>query len=210
MISGFYFQDFQPSLKNEAEFYNKRFTFNYHDWFYVNFNVWRGILKPLKKITYLEIGSFEGRSAVFIGNLENAIEITAVDTFKGSMEFDRDMKEIDFNVVYNNCYQNLKKIDVETNLITSTSDNFFINNKKKFNVIYIDGSHFYEDVKNDFINSMNCLEKNGILICDDFLWFEYHEEKLNPFHAIIECYQKYINNLEILHINHQIIFKKII
>ena len=114
MISGFYFQDFQPSVKNEAEFYNKRFTFNYHDWFYVNFNVWRGILKPLKKITYLEIGSFEGRSAVFIGNLENAIEITAVDTFRGSMEFDRDMKEIDFNTVYNNCYQNLKKIDVVT------------------------------------------------------------------------------------------------
>ena len=32
----------------------------------------------------------------------------------------------------------------------------------------------------DFINAMSCLEKNGILICDDFLWFKYEKLKENP------------------------------
>ena len=78
-----------------------------------------------------------------------------------------------------------------------------------FDYIYIDGSHFYEDVKKDFINSLNCIEKGGILICDDFLWFYYNNLAHNPIVAIIECYEKFKNDLEILFINHQIIFKKI-
>ena len=209
MFSGFFFQEFQPSLKLEKKFYEENFFFDYYDWFYVNYNVWRKFLNSFENIRYLEIGSFEGRSAVFVGNLKNTTEITAVDTFKGGMEFDRDMKDIDFDKVYRNCCNNLKKINVKSKIIVQSSDMFFSKNKNKFNVIYIDGSHFYKDVKNDFINSMKYLEKNGIIICDDFLWFEYEQEKKNPFHAIMYCYHKYIDQLEILHINHQIFFRKI-
>ena len=56
---------------------------------------------------------------------------------------------------------------------------------------------------------MNCLEKNGILICDDFLWFYYKKIEHNPIRAILECYYKYKKDLKILFIGHQIIFKKI-
>ena len=43
------------------------------------------------------------------------------------------------------------------------SDNFFKLNNKKYNFIYIDGSHELEDIKNDLINADNHLLENGIL-----------------------------------------------
>ena len=214
IISGQHFVEFQTSIKTKKEYFEKKYSFNYDDWFSGNFNIWTKFLTPLKEIKYLEIGSFEGRSSVFIGELNNVNSITTVDTFGGSDEHKNidDMCTttiVDFNLVYKNCSQNLEKVNILTNLVKDTSDNFFLNNDKKFNVIYIDGSHFHENVKKDFINSMNCLEKNGILICDDFLWFYYKKIEDNPAGAILECYLKYEKDLEVLFINHQIIFRKI-
>ena len=205
IISSQYFTEFKPSLTSEKEFFDKKYSFNYDDWFSKNFNIWKKTLSSKRDINYLEIGSFEGRSAVFVGELKNVKEITCVDTFEGSDEH----KSIDFNLVYKNCYENLQRSNAETTLIKDKSNIFFSQNKNKFNVIYIDGSHFYEDVKKDFINAMKFLEKDGILICDDFLWFYYYELKDNPIIAIIECYNKFKDDLEVLFLNHQIIFKKI-
>ena len=191
--------------QNTIEYFTKKYQFNYNDWFSLNINVWQNYLILLKEIKYLEIGSFEGRSAVFMGELNNVEEITCVDTFQGSDE----LNNINFDLVYKNCSENLKKLNKPYNLIKDTSHNFFQKNDKKFNVIYIDGSHFYDDVKKDFITSMNCLSEGGILICDDFVWFFYEKIEQNPIKAILECYENYKNELEVQFINHQIIFKKI-
>ena len=78
-----------------------------------------------------------------------------------------------------------------------------------YNLIYIDGSHEYSQVKKDFVNSFNFLEKKGYIICDDFNWFFYEDINKNPMKAILECYDKYKKNLNIEFVNHQIIFKKI-
>lgn len=50
-----------------------------------------------------------------------------------------------------------------------TSDNFFKINKKKFDVIFIDGLHEYEQCKKDCLNSIKFLNKNGIILFHDFL-----------------------------------------
>ena len=199
------FVEFQPSLDIEKKYFTNNYQFNYEDWFSANMNIWKHHLKHLKEINYLEIGSFEGRSAVFVGELENVRELTCIDTFEGSIE----QVNTDFDLVYKNCSENLKKLNKPHNLIQDTSHNFFKKNKKKFDVIYIDGSHHYKDVKKDFINSVNCLKNEGILICDDFLWFFYEKKEHNPIGAILECYDFFKKDLEIQFINYQIIFKKI-
>jgi len=48
-----------------------------------------------------------------------------------------------------------------------TSDEFFKNNKKKFDIIFIDGLHEYSQVKTDIINSLNSLNSNGVLLLHD-------------------------------------------
>lgn len=51
-----------------------------------------------------------------------------------------------------------------------TSDQFFSENKdKKFDVIFIDGLHHYEQCQRDIINSVNCLKENGIILIHDMI-----------------------------------------
>ena len=50
-----------------------------------------------------------------------------------------------------------------------TSDEFFKNNHLKFDIIFIDGLHTYDQVKRDFINSYNSLSDEGIIYIHDML-----------------------------------------
>lgn len=50
-----------------------------------------------------------------------------------------------------------------------TSDQFFLNNKKKFDCIFIDGLHTYKQVKKDIKNSLKYLNQNGFVILHDTL-----------------------------------------
>ena len=51
--------------------------------------------------------------------------------------------------------------------IKTTSDDFFLSNTKKFDIIFIDGLHMYQQVKKDIINSINCLNDDGIILVHD-------------------------------------------
>ena len=49
------------------------------------------------------------------------------------------------------------------------SDNFFKKNRKKFDIIFIDGLHHYDQCQRDIINSLNCLNENGIILIHDMI-----------------------------------------
>ena len=58
-----------------------------------------------------------------------------------------------------------------------TSDDFFAQNKKKFDVIFIDGLHHYAQVRKDAINAIACLKPAGWIVFHDFLpsnWMVQH------------------------------------
>jgi hypothetical protein len=59
-----------------------------------------------------------------------------------------------------------------------TSDQFFKDNTKKFNVVFIDGLHEYEQCQKDCINSLKYLENNGVILFHDFLPKNSLEEKV--------------------------------
>ena len=50
-----------------------------------------------------------------------------------------------------------------------TSDWFFITNNQTFDVIFIDGLHYYEQLHRDVTHSLKFLNKNGIIIIHDLL-----------------------------------------
>ena len=51
--------------------------------------------------------------------------------------------------------------------IRKTSDDFFKENVNKFDIVFIDGLHTYEQVKKDILNSVNFLNENGIILVHD-------------------------------------------
>lgn len=106
IIYGHYFRNknIETFSKNEKKLYfDNKYRFNYDDWFSGNIIYWEKIVNKISKIKYLEIGSFEGRSTVFIKELGNLESLMAIDTFEGSDEH----KNIDFKKVYENFKYNL-------------------------------------------------------------------------------------------------------
>ena len=66
----------------------------------------------------------------------------------------------------------LEKIGVDPvsgGTIKATSDNFFKVNTKTFDCIFIDGLHEYSQVRKDILNSIEILNKDGIIILHDCL-----------------------------------------
>ena len=66
------------------------------------------------------------------------------------------------------------------NLKLLTSDDFFIQNKETFDIVFIDGMHQSEYVLNDFNNSISCLNDLGKIIIDDILPLSYNEQLRIP------------------------------
>ena len=178
-------ENLEKISKNEKKLYfDNKYRFSHDDWFSANIVYWEQIVNKISKIKYLEIGSFEGRSTVFIKELSNLETLVAVDIWENYDE----IKNINFNKVYENFKYNLNLggRNENVNFLKTNSDDFFKNNKNHYNLIYIDGLHHYEQVKKDFINSFNFLENNGYIICDDFMWFYYDKIEFNPMKAILD------------------------
>ena len=58
--------------------------------------------------------------------------------------------------------------------IRKTSDAFFSENNQKFDLIFIDGLHHYEQVKRDIFNSLKFLNNKGIILLHDCLPRNYY------------------------------------
>lgn len=57
--------------------------------------------------------------------------------------------------------------------VRKTSDKFFAENSKRFDIIFIDGLHHYHQVKKDIFNSISILEKGGIILMHDCMPRDY-------------------------------------
>jgi len=65
-----------------------------------------------------------------------------------------------------------KKVGVDPlsgGTIRKTSDEFFSTNKDYFDFIFIDGLHYYSQVKKDIFNSVKFLNRNGVIMLHDCL-----------------------------------------
>lgn len=142
------------------------------------------LLFKKEQINILEIGVYCGQTTVALGSLfkynDKKFIIEAVDPWdnitKGSDYYNNDFYHSYF-------YKNLKNRKVEdlfdrnielTNLSKYIKKNkcfskdFFLQNKKKFDLIIIDASHFFQDVFLDILESKKILNDNGIIIFDDY------------------------------------------
>jgi len=166
------------------------------------------ILKKLKvNFNYLEIGSFEGNSAMYVANRFPNSNIYCLDPWIKTNEYDEHIKfrdienNFDINTSMN---KNIKKIK-------KSSDEFFQDNHIKFDAIYVDGYHLGEQVFRDVKNSWKFLSSGGYLICDDYIWNLQSENlETTPCFAINKFLREIKNSCKIVMVsNSQIFLKKL-
>jgi predicted O-methyltransferase YrrM len=141
---------------------NYEFT---QDWFSKAIPVWTTVLEPYKGrpgVNYLEVGLYEGRSAVWM--LENILtdptsRLTGLDVFSGTVK--------------ERCLKNLERTGAAgrtTTIIEPSQVSLRKLPLESFDVIYIDGSHATSDVLEDAVLSYRLLKPGGLLIFDDYRW----------------------------------------
>jgi len=210
-----YIKNFLPNYKSknkskiiEQEIYKNFSTINEnHKWFCNNLNFLSNSFKDVIGIkNILEIGSYEGRSAIFfLDNFKNSI-INCVDTWYGSDEHNN----FDFRVIEKNFDSNTSAFQSNDRLkkFKMNSNEFFLNNSKTYDLIFVDGDHSSNQVKIDINNSWKILNKGGYLILDDYMWWFYKDLKRNPSSSINNFIVNHISEISSLKIWQQVIIKK--
>ncbi len=79
---------------------------------------------------------------------------------------------------YIKCEKKIGVDPVSGGTIRATSDQFFKDNKEKFDCIFIDGLHEYQQVKKDIINSLRFLDEGGVILLHDCLPNNYYEQAI--------------------------------
>jgi len=198
----------KSKVKKEKKYYKsllRNLTIS-SDFFCTNVYYFFKHIKNYKNFNYLEIGSYEGCSAIYIANKFKENKIFCVDIWESVKE--EYGEDINFNYIEKNFDHNSKNYS-NIYKYKDYSDNFFLENNKTFDIIYVDGHHLAEQVYKDAVNSWKILNRNGLLIFDDYIWKNYQVISKNPCFAINKFLKERWYNLKILEItNSQIFIKK--
>ena len=186
------------------------------DWFGWAPRVWEQLIPhlPARK-HFLEIGAFEGRSAVWTVEkmMEDGGEIYCIDTWEGGAEHTpEDMAGTEERFKHNVGLVMDNFVDRHVLPIKSTSVEALgglIAQKKQFDFIYIDGSHLAKDVLTDACMAWPLLKKNGFMVFDDYMWKPPGFKLLDrPKLAVDSFVNMFEDDLAIAHIGYQLIVRK--
>ena len=124
-----------------------------------------------KKIDILEIGTSKGNFSNFISKVYDESNVTTIDLDESDKQFintyGRNEKEkFDEFLKIRNKNLNRKNIDF-IRLNSLNIKKYF--NKKKFDLIWVDGDHLNPQVTIDIINSLDILNNDGIICTDDVI-----------------------------------------
>ena len=123
-----------------------------------------------RRATIVEVGSYKGRSTACLAyGAPKDATVFAIDTFEGNKkDF---IEEVQFRGgnFYNNFEKNLKRLRLfhKVKPIKGFSAEIGEKWKRKIDLIFIDGSHFYEDVKKDFELFYPWVKPGGIIAFHD-------------------------------------------
>lgn len=188
------------------------------DWFSWAPEVWTQLIPMLPgepgQRRFLEIGSFEGRSAVWIGEhmMQGGDYLMCVDTWEGGEEH----SEEDMQEVYRRFRRNMEKLatlkEFNWNVNQSTSAQALAEEVYDFclpyHFIYIDGSHQAKDVLTDACMAWQLLAPGGIMVFDDYLWGNPRDVLHRPKIAIDAFTNIFAEELQVIHSGYQLIVKR--
>lgn len=195
----------ETGLSKAGSYYLKEYKFS-TDWFTAKIPFWKKTLADFKgrpDISYLEIGVFEGNSAIWV--LENILthptsKMTCIDTFPEDLH-ERFLANLELSGAKEKATVIKGPSQIELRYLPLNS----------FDIVYIDGSHIAKDVLTDGVLSWGLLKKGGIMIFDDYRWKEDTlPAELRPQMAIDAFIKSFKDELEMISHSYQVIVKKTI
>jgi predicted O-methyltransferase YrrM len=189
-------------------FEGKSFTV---DWASPHFGMWAYVLADRRDrpVNILEIGSWEGRSALFFLNYLPHSRITCVDTFQGSKEHhDRPAWKQVIAETEGRFDANLAAFAGRVEKIKQPSVDALpqlASRGARFDLIYVDGSHMAADVRADAVLGWDVLNPTGIMIFDDYLWTRMPHEAERPKQGIDAFMAEHEGDYHVLHRGYQMI-----
>jgi len=176
------------------------FTTDYVSWLAPTWEKHLEGFRAKNDVKILEIGSFEGRSAVWF--LENILthptsSITCVDIFSPRYE-----KLFDHNIKISGFSDKVLKMKGRSESVAVRLL------EKSFDIVYIDGSHLAPNVLMDAVASWFLLKEDGIMIFDDYEWEPDKPPEERPQIAIDIFLRVFRHQVELLHKGYQVIVRK--
>lgn len=195
-------------IPNTEEWFNdKEFT---TDWLSPKLGPWFSVLEPLrnKPVDVLDVGSYEGRSAIAFLSYLPLSRVTCVDTFDlpgiGTHIDDTNAVESRFDRNVAAYGQRLTKIkDRAANAL----DRLGVK-KAKYDVIYLDAGKGRDWLFTLSALAWPLLRTGGILIWDDLRWGRDKPGHLRPGEGIRLFCATFSDCLDILHEDRQMIARK--
>lgn len=184
------------------------------DWFTWKIPYWISAFEKAYRqqqpIRALEIGSWEGRSTVFMLDHFPDMQMVCVDTWAGAHGHQQDPRwQSSLSDIEQHFDANIKTSAARVTKYKGTSQAYFatLPSSETFDLIYVDGSHFADDVLCDAVNAWAHLAPGGVMILDDYLWRMYRQENSNPAWAI-NTFLRYIGEYTVIHAYYQMILQK--
>jgi len=187
-----------------------------HDWASGNFPTWVRLLARYRDVPVrvIEIGSWEGRSALFFMNYLPRSKLVCIDTFEGSEEhrahpeaFASDLPEIerrfDANLAPFAARLEKRKAASAVALTELGIEG------RRFDIAYIDGSHRSADVYGDGVLTWSMLLPGGIMIFDDYEWEWMPEPLSNPKLGIDSFLRAFEGQYRMVHKGFQVAIEKL-
>jgi len=125
-----------------------------------------------KNSSIVEIGSFKGGSTVYLANGSkkgNNCKVYAIDTFKGSPQHNKNNPHFSTLFEFKKNILEEKANDIVIPIINTSENARKIFDNKKIGLLFIDGNHNYNFVKQDFMLWRNLIINGGIIVFHDTL-----------------------------------------
>jgi predicted O-methyltransferase YrrM len=187
-----------------------------YDWTSCHFPTWTALLARYRDAParVIEVGSYEGRSALFFLNYLPQSQLVCIDTFEGSEEhrahpeaFAKELLEIE------------RRFDANLAPFASRIDKRKAPSAvalaalgiagRRFEIAYIDGSHRSADVYSDGVLAWSMLVGGGIMIFDDYEWEYMPEPESNPRVGIDSFLRAFEGQYRIVHKGFQVAVEKL-
>jgi len=146
------------------------------DWTSSHFALWSRVLAPLRRegLRILEIGSWEGRSALFFLNFFERSTLVCIDTFSGNSAertYIAGQASEQLSLIEGRFDRNVAQFPGRVEKIKSESGAALARLAalaRQFDLAYIDGSHLCDDVAADSAAAWQLLAPRGVVIWDDY------------------------------------------